>query len=444
MNDRRLTRCAALAGLLCLALLAGTGASAQTAGTPATRPLDFIVAVVNAEPITNADVARLRERLAREAAAGAAAPSREELGRLALEQLINRKAQAHEARESGIRIDDEQVEQAEQNIAGANQLSLDEFRRRLQAQGLAPAAFREELREQLLVQRLRERELQSRVRVSDLDIEQYLREQAQARTQRAAEINLGMVLIAVPENAPAEQLQTLRERAREVAERARRGEDFGTLVRTYSEAFDRASNGGVLGLRPLERYPELFVEAVRTLQVGEVAGPVRSGAGFHVLKLLERVQPSAVPTITQTRARHILLRPGPQLSQADAQTRLAELRRQIVAGQKSFDAVAREVSQDGSAPQGGDLGWASPGMFVPEFEQVMEALQPGQLSEPLVTRFGVHLIEVTERREQPLSAAEQREQARQALREQRQEEAFVEWAQEVRGRAYVELREPPL
>jgi peptidyl-prolyl cis-trans isomerase SurA len=443
MNDRRPNRPAVLAGLLCLALLTGTPASAQTASAPAPRPVDFIVAVVNSEPITNAEVTRQRERLAREVAASNGTPSREELGRLALEQLINRKAQAHEARESGIRIDNEQVEQAEQNIAAANQLSLDEFRRRLQAQGVEPSAFREELREQLLVQRLRERELQQRVRVSDLDIEQYLREQAQARAQFPAEINLGMVLIAAPENATEEQLQALRERARMVADRARRGEDFAGLVRTYSEAFDRASNGGVLGLRPLERYPELFVEAVRTLQVGEVAEPVRSGAGFHVLKLLERVQPSATPTLTQTRARHILLRPGPQLSQADAQARLAEVRRAIVAGQKSFDAVAREISQDGSAPQGGDLGWTSPGMFVPEFEQVMDALQPGQLSEPLVSRFGVHLIEVIERRQQPLSAAELREQARQALREQRQEEAFAEWAQEVRGRAYIELREPP-
>jgi len=440
MNDRRLFRPAALAGLLCMALLGGM-VSAQTAGSSAPRPVDFIVAVVNAEPITNAEVQRLGERLARESEAGSRA-SREELGRLALEQLINRKAQAQEARETGIRIDDELLEQTEQNIAAANQLSLEAFRRRLQAEGVDLRTFREDLREQLLVQRLRDRELQSRVRVSDLDVEQYLREQAQARAQQPPEINLGMVLIAVPENASVEQLQQLQARAREVAERARRGEDFATLVRTYSQAFDRSSNNGVLGLRPLERYPELFVEAVRSLQPGQVAEPVRSGAGFHVLKLIERVQPAATPTVTQTRARHILLRPGPQLTQEAALARLAELRRQIVSGQKRFEDLARELSQDGSAAQGGDLGWASPGMFVPEFEQVMNTLQPGQLGEPLVSRFGVHLIEVTARREQPLSAAEQRELARQALREQKQQDAFVEWAQEVRGRAYVELREP--
>ncbi len=440
MNDRRLFRPAVLAGLLCLALL-GT-VSAQPAAGTASRPVDYIVAIVNAEPVTNAEVARLRERLARENEAASRA-SREELTRLALEQLINRKAQAQEARDSGIRIDDELLEQTEQNIAAANQISLQEFRRRLQAEGLDLRAFREDLREQLLVQRLRERELQGRVRVSDLEVEQYLREQAQARVQQPPEINLGMVLIAVPDNASTEQVEQLQQRARMVAERARRGEDFAELVRTHSQAFDRASNNGVLGLRTLDRYPELFVEAVRTLKVGEVAEPVRSGAGFHVLKLLERVQPSATPTLTQTRARHILLRPGAQLAQEAALARLAEVRREIASGQKSFEAVARELSQDGSAPQGGDLGWASPGMFVPEFEQVMNSLQPGQMSEPVVSRFGVHLIMVTERREQPLSAAEQRELARQALREQKQQDALVEWAQEVRGRAYVELREPP-
>ena len=440
MNDRRLFRPAALAGLLCLALL-GT-VSAQPATGTAPRPVDFIVAIVNAEPITNAEVARLRERLARENEAAGRA-SREELTRLALEQLINRKAQAQEARDSGIRIDDELLEQTEQNIAAANQISLQEFRRRLQAEGLDLRTFREDLREQLLVQRLRDRELQGRVRVSELEVEQYLRDQLQARSLLPAEINLGMVLIAVPDNASAEQLEQLQQRARMVAERARRGDDFAELVRTYSQAFDRGSNNGVLGLRTLDRYPELFVEAVRTLKAGEVAEPVRSGAGFHVLKLLERVQPSATPTVTQTRARHILLRPGAQLAQEAAMARLAEVRRQIASGQKSFEAFARELSQDGSATQGGDLGWTSPGMFVPEFEQVMNSLQPGQMSEPIVSRFGVHLIEVTERREQPLSAAEQRELARQALREQKQQEAFVEWAQEVRGRAYVELREPP-
>lgn len=455
MNKPRLQlRHGVAATLAALGLLACVvQAAAQTQGqTPAQTPVnasaavravDYIVAVVNSEPITNAEVNRLRQRLEREAESASQRPSREELNRLALEQLINRKAQAQEARDTGVRIDDDLVDQTEQNIAASNQLSREEFRKRLQAQGVDPAGFREEVREQLLVQRLRDRELQSRLRVSELEVEQFLREQAQAQRQLPAEINLGMVLVAVPENASPEQLAQRLERARMVAERARKGEDFASLVRTYSEAFDRASNAGVLGLRPEDRYPELFVEAVRRLKTGEVAEPVRSGAGFHVLKLLERREAASAMSITQTRARHILLRPGPQLSQDQAAARLLEVRREIAAGQKSFDAAARDVSQDGSAEQGGDLGWASPGMFVPEFEQVMNQLQPGQISQPVVSRFGVHLIEVTERREQALSAAEQREMARQTLREKKQEEALIDWAQEVRGRAYVEMREPP-
>jgi peptidyl-prolyl cis-trans isomerase SurA len=441
MNKTRQTFRLTVATLaLGLAGLAG-GAWAQPSAGTASRAVDFIVAVVNSEPITNGDVARLRQRLERETQNDSPRPSRDELTRIALEQLINQKAQAHEARDSGIRIDEELVDQTEQSIAESNQISRDEFRRRLQILGTSPSAFREELREQILVQRLRDREMQSRLRVSDLEIEQFLREQSGPQTP--AEINLGMVLIAVPENTSPAQLEQLQQRAAVVAERARRGEDFAQLVRTFSQAFDRATNDGVLGLRPTDRYPDLFVEAVRSLRVGEVSDPVRSGAGFHVLKLLERRSAGLATSITQTRVRHILLRPGPQLTQEAAREKLAEVRRQITARQKTFEAVAREISQDGSAPQGGDLGWASPGMFVPEFERVMEQLPPGQISEPLVSRFGVHLLEVTERREQPLSTAERRELARQALREKKQEQVFVEWAQEVRGRAYVEMREPP-
>lgn len=441
MNKTRQTFRLTVATLaLGLAGLAG-GAWAQPSAGTASRAVDFIVAVVNSEPITNGDVARLRQRLERETQNDSPRPSRDELTRIALEQLINQKAQAHEARDSGIRIDEELVDQTEQSIAESNQISRDEFRRRLQILGTSPSAFREELREQILVQRLRDREMQSRLRVSDLEIEQFLREQPGPQTP--AEINLGMVLIAVPENTSPAQLEQLQQRAAVVAERARRGEDFAQLVRTFSQAFDRATNDGVLGLRPTDRYPDLFVEAVRSLRVGEVSDPVRSGAGFHVLKLLERRSAGLATSITQTRVRHILLRPGPQLTQEAAREKLAEVRRQITARQKTFEAVAREISQDGSAPQGGDLGWASPGMFVPEFERVMEQLPPGQISEPLVSRFGVHLLEVTERREQPLSTAERRELARQALREKKQEQVFVEWAQEVRGRAYVEMREPP-
>ena len=198
-----------------------------------------------------------------------------------------------------------------------------------------------------------------------------------------------------------------------------------------------------MGMRSIERYPDLFIEATRELKVGEVSAPVRSAAGFHVLKVLDRLQTNDQLLVTQTRARHILLRLSEQLSQAQAMTRLNRIREDVVSGKADFAAVAREISQDGSAQQGGDLGWANPGMFVPEFEQVMNQLRPGQVAEPLLSRFGVHLIEVTDRRNAPMSDQDQRTMARNALREKKLEEAYAAWVEELRGRAYVEMREPP-
>ena len=232
-------------------------------------------------------------------------------------------------------------------------------------------------------------------------------------------------------------------RAQEAAEKARRpGADFAALAREFSDA-PEGKTGGELGLRSTDRYPELFVEALRQVPVGGVAGPVRSGAGFHVLKVLERSQGVLPATVLKNHVRHILLRTNPQQNEAAAAQRLADYRRRIERGEATFEALAREFSQDGSAKQGGDLGWAAPGRYVPEFEQVVESLQPGQISEPLVSRFGVHLVQLLDRREVPLTPREQRELARNALQEKKLEDAYVTWAQEQRARAYVELRDPP-
>jgi peptidyl-prolyl cis-trans isomerase SurA len=256
------------------------------------------------------------------------------------------------------------------------------------------------------------------------------------------DLNLAMILIAVPENTSEDLIKVLSEKATVVARRARSGDNFAELAKSFSQASDRGANGGEMGLRPAERYPELFVEATRKLQVGMTSDVVRSGAGFHILKVIERRQGPATLMATQTRARHILLRPSAQMSQAQAVARLSEIRQSIVSGKADFAALARQLSQDGSAQQGGDLGWANPGMFVPEFEQVMNSLRPGQVGEPLVSRFGVHLIEVTDRRNAPMSDQDQRSLARNALREKKLEEAYAAWVDDVRGRAYVEMREP--
>jgi peptidyl-prolyl cis-trans isomerase SurA len=233
-----------------------------------------------------------------------------------------------------------------------------------------------------------------------------------------------------------------RARAEAALARVRAGEAFEVVARQVSEDVNR-ERGGEIGLRPAARLPDLFVEATKSLKVGEVTSPVRSGAGFHVLKVVERPDP-ADGRITQTRARHILLRPSARLTAEAAQARLAEYRQLIDSGTRRFEDVARQFSEDGSALQGGDLGWSAPGTMVPEFEEAMNALAAGGLSQPVVSRFGVHLIQVVERRQVAVDPRQLRDQARNALREQRFEDAYADWARELRGRAYIEMREPPL
>ncbi|MFM6986152.1 MAG: peptidylprolyl isomerase [Hydrogenophaga sp.] len=408
------------------------------------RTVDYIVALVNSEPVTNNEVrARLQRAESQLAQQGGARPPREELARQVMEQLINERVQLQQAAELGLRVDEATLGRAEQSIAAQNQLSVDALHRQLGAEGISPSAFREQLRQQILLQQLSEREVESRIKVSEADIDDYLREQRGPRDLSQLGLNLAHILVRVPEGASTGQVQVLEARARQAAERARRGEDFSALAREYSDAPEAAS-GGQFGLRPADRLPELFVTATWQLNAGDIAGPLRSPAGWHVLKLVEKRQ-AGMPeaSVTQTRARHILLRTSAQLSQGDAVARLARWREQIISGQARFEDVAREHSQDGSAREGGDLGWASPGQFVPEFEDVMNSLRPGEVSAPLVSRFGVHLIEVSERRQTRLSEREQRDIVRGLVREQKTGEALQNWAQDLRARAYVEYREAP-
>lgn len=422
---------------------AATAAAATAASAPATRQADYIVAVVNADPVTNNEVQARLARATEQLAAQGNPPPRELLLREVLERLILEKIQLQQATEGGIRVDDYAITQAELAVARQNSVSVAEMHQRLNADGITPAQFREDLRRQLTLQRLREREVEARVRVSEQDVDIYLR-QAQSGTGDVAalELNLGHVLVAVPENADAATVAERQARAQAVAEQARAGQDFAALAREFSDAPERAS-GGLLGMRPAERYPELFVAATAALPVGAVAGPLRSGAGFHVLKVVEKDSISTAALVTQSHARHILLLPNAQLTEAAAAARLADYRRRILAGQADFATLAREHSKDGSAKQGGDLGWSTPGRYVPEFEAAMDVLQPGDISEPLVSRFGVHLVQLQERAEVELNAPEQRAMARDALREKKTEEAYENWMRELRARAYVEYRDAP-
>jgi len=386
-------------------------------------------------------VQRLEQQFSQQ---GRPMPPRAEIVRQVLDQLINERVQMQHATEVGIRVSDDDVNQAEQAVAAQNGLSVEEFRRRLNAEGVIDTnRLRADLRQQITLQRLREREVEGRVKVTEADIDDHIREQQGGGDLASLEMNLGHVLVAVPEGADAARVAELQARAQRVADRARAGEDFAALAREFSDSPER-NNGGQFGLRPASRLPDLFVNATRTLANGGIAGPLRSGAGFHVLKVIEKRQ-AGLPdmVVTQTRARHILLVPTAQLSQAQAQEKLAAFRQQIVSGQARFEDLARDNSQDGSAATGGDLGWAAPGQFVPEFEQVMNALRPGEVSQPLVSRFGVHLIRVEERRQNTLSQRDQREVVRNVVREKKVDEAFDLWMQDLRARAYVELREAP-
>lgn len=421
--------------------LASSGVWAQTSKTNPISGRDFIVAVVDAQPITNHDVnvrAALLAQQLRQQKKSVPAPS--ELLQNSLERLITEKALLQYAKEVGVTVENEAVDQAEQRMAAQNQMSVDALHAKFRAEGTSVASLRQNIKEQTILQRLTERNVPSRIKVSEVEIDQAVRERQNASVSTNPDIELGHILVAVSEKASDADVAALQSKAQTALARAKQGEDFGRLAKEFSDSAER-DKGGLMGLRAASRYPTLFVDATKNLSVGDVT-LVRSGAGFHILKLVTK-RASSVVTVTQTHPRHILLRPGGQLSQTTARAQLAEYKRQIEAGKADFAKLAREHSQDASGPDGGDLGWVSPGMFVPEFEEVMNKLQPGQIADPMVSRFGVHLIQVLERREAPISERELRDMARNSLREKKFDETYQLWAQEVRGRAYVEYRDAP-
>lgn len=425
-----------------------SAAPATPALSAAPRTADYIVAVVNSEPITRYELDRRTERARRQLQGGGGqVPPTDVIARQMLERMIFEKVQLQLARDADIKVDDLAVTQAEAVVARENNVSRDVMLRQLAQDGVTEEQFRSELRTQLLLQRLSEREVSARVKVSELDIDQYLRKQEQAGSSGAAapgaNINLANILVSVPEKASPAQVAERETRARGVAERARAGGDFAALAKEFSDASD-AAQGGEMGLMPSNRYPELFLNATAKLAVGGITDPVRSGAGFHVLKVLDKGQAgSSTASVVQSHARHILLRTGPDLTEAAAAARLAEYRTRVVGGLATFESLAREHSQDVSSAQGGDLGWSSPGRYVPEFEVALDALKPGEISQPVVSRFGVHLIQLVERRKAKLNTREQRDVAREAVRQKKMEEAYTDWAREQRARAYVEYREVP-
>ncbi len=420
---------------------ADLSAARPAQSSSASRRGDYIVAVVNQELVTAGEL-NIRIEQVRESArrAGNRLPPDDVLRKEVLDALIDERVLVTAAREAGQRVDEGELDRAVTNVAVQNQLTPAGLRQRLQQEGIDYNRFRNNLRDQILVERMREREVQSRIRITDAEIDAEI--SRQMSEAGGAQYNIAQILVAVPEGASEAQVMERRIKAEGALARVRAGEAFDAVAREMSEG-PNADEGGELGMRPADRLPDVFVARVKDLKAGEIAPDLlRSGAGFHVLKLKERREPDAF-TVTQTRVRHILLRPSAQLSQQAAMRRLAEFKQQIESGKANFESVARENSEDGSAVAGGDLGWTSPGSLVPEFEQTMDTLAAGELSDPLVSRYGVHLIQVIERREVELDARQQREQARNVLRERKYEAAYKDWLGELRARAYIEMREPP-
>src|SRR5450830_166767 len=409
------------------------------------RTIDSIAAVVNDDVITRQELAdRMSMVEKRLTSQGVALPPRAQLQSQLLERLIVERAQAQMAKENGIVIDDTMLDRAVARIADQNKLTMQQFRVQLQHEGIDFGAFREDIRREILMQRLREREVDNKVLVSESEVDNYLASQGNGAAARD-ELKLAQILVRVPENASAEQIAARRQRAEEVLRQVKSGGDFAKLAATYSDSTE-ALNGGDLGWRSQDRLPQLFIDAVTSLKPGEVSGIVKSGNGFHIIKLMDRRATSTAkanantPAVEQTHARHILIKVNQVVSAAEARRKLLELKERLDHKAATFEELAKLYSNDLSASKGGDLGWIYPGDTVPEFERAMNELKPGEISQPIESPFGYHLIQVVERKTDDASKERARAAARQAIRERKIDEATEDWLRQLRDRAYVEFR----
>ncbi len=418
-------------------------AFAQSDAAPRSRPrielADRIVAVVNNEVITYRE---LEQRVARVVAQlrsqGAPLPSPDVLARQVLERMISDRVQLQFAKESGVTVSDEDLDRAIEGIAAQNKLSPGDFRRAVEREGFGWETFRDSIRNEMLISRLREREVDRKIVVSDAEVDAFI-EANSSNSDSNQEYSLSHILVRVPEQASPTQIDGRRARAEEALAQLRSGTDFRQVAVSFSDASD-ALQGGKMGWRSADRLPELFVEAVVNLKPGDVTPILRSPAGFHILRLDDRRGGSAASSkVQQTHARHILVRTNELVSEGDALRKLNILRERIRQG-ADFAELARLNSDDASASRGGDLGWILPGDTVPQFEQAMNALALHEVSTPVRTPFGFHLIEVLERRTADVTADRKRLEARRVLGARRADEAYEEWVRQLRDRAYVEYR----
>lgn len=427
--------------MLALMALAASLTTTSVIGAPAQiQEADRIVAVVGNEVITQGELSeRLAVAIRQLKKQATPLPAEEVLKKQLLERMILDRVQTQMAKDYGLSVDDNQLDQAIQRIASSNRLTIAQFQQALQKDGLDFRRFREEIRNEMMIGRLREREVDNRVTVSDAEIDLWLTQQASTSNQ-GTEYAIAHILLRIPEGASQAQVNQIKLRAEQALNRAQKGEDFGALAASFSDAPD-ALQGGIIGWRPLGQLPVLFAEAIPAIAVGQTSALLRSSNGFHILKVLNKRggETTRFAPVQQTRARHILIRVDQITSETDARHKLENVRDRLQHG-ASFVELARLYSQDGSASKGGDLGWLYPGDTVPDFEKTMDALKINEISQVIRSPFGFHLIQVLERRMQDLSEDRKRAIAKQAIRERKAEESYQDWLRQTRDQAYVEYR----
>jgi peptidyl-prolyl cis-trans isomerase SurA len=426
-----------------LALLSMPALGADAARSRKPIVLDRIVAVVNDEAITEHELKeRSRFAIKQLAKQGTTPPPEAVVERQLLDRMIGDRVQLQFAKESGVRIDDPELDRAIERIAEQNKITVPILRSTLERDGIPYEKFRGDIRNEIILSRLREREVENKIVITESEIDALLAASANEE-MRSDEVNLSHILVVVPENASPEQVQSRRARAEEALAQLSKGADFKQVAAAFSEAPD-ALQGGVMGWRPGERLPTIFYDALKGMKPGQVSGLLRSANGFHILKLNDRrggqaSEPAGPTTVRRTHVRHILLKTNELVSENEARNRLLALKERLE-NKADFAELARVHSEDTSASRGGDLGWVLPGDTVPEFESAMNALKPGQISEPVRSPFGWHLIQVLERGTQDVSKDRRRLAARQTLRARKSDEAYHEWVRQLRDRAYIEVR----
>jgi peptidyl-prolyl cis-trans isomerase SurA len=410
------------------------------------KVIDSVYVIVNDEVITRREVDnRVNEITARLRSQNAQLPDAEDLRRQVVEAMITERAQLQLGKEYGVRVSDTELDRAIGRIAESQKMSVQDMRNQMEKEGMTFAQFREQIRNEIIMQRLVDHEVDSKIQVSDAEIDTYMAAEKAAAADRV-EVDVSQILVRIPENASPEQIAARKARADEVARQLRTGADFAKMAATYSDAPD-ALQGGAVGWRDPNRLPPVFATELAKMKPGQVTPVVRTNVGFHILKLNNVRKPEAQQqqaqeaVVQQTHARHIMLKVTPTQTEADDRKKLLDLKAKIESKQASFEDLARQNSQDTYAAKGGDMGWVESGDVPAELETVMKSLKPGEISDPVKTPFGMHIVQVVERKSQDTSQEKERATARQVLTERKRQEAMEDWARQVRDRAYVEFRE---